>query len=84
MTARRVAEPVEVSNEDLQDELDDLKLRLNKQEAKIDLMLIRTDELIFAYNTAKGITSFIKWAAGLVAAGLVLWTSLFGGKLPHP
>jgi hypothetical protein len=67
----------QISNNDLEDKL----IRL---EAKVDLMIIRTDELILAYNTAKGVTVFIKWLAGLVTAGGIVWTTVFGGKLPHP
>jgi hypothetical protein len=74
----------QVSNEDLQEKLDAFEIKFNKQEAKLDLMLIRTDELILAYNTAKGVTVFVKWLAGLVTAGGILWTAVLGGKIPHP
>lgn len=80
----RLAPAVPVSNEDLQEKLDLLEDKFSKLEAKTDLMLIRTDELIFAYSTAKGVTSFIKWLAGVVGAGVLLYTTVFGGKIPHP
>lgn len=71
----------EISNEELDSRIDTLEVKFEKLEAKIDLMLIRTDELITAYSTAKGITVFIKWLASLATAWGVVW-SLLHGKIP--
>lgn len=60
----------------------ELDARIDKLEAKVDLMLIRTDELITAYNTAKGITVFIKWLASLATAAGIVWTLVIHGKFP--
>lgn len=34
--------------------------------------------LVEAWNTAKGMTSFIKWLSGLATAGAVLWALIRG------
>lgn len=59
----------------------ELDAKIDKLESKMDLMIIRTDELITAYNTAKGITVFIKWLASLATAGGIVWAALHG-KFP--
>lgn len=61
----------------------ELDARIDKLEAKMDLMLIRADEIITAYNTAKGITVFVKWLASLATAAGILWAALHG-KFPPP
>lgn len=66
----------ETTNADLED-------KLNKVESKVDLMIIRMDEMIKVYETAKGITVAVKWLAGVVAAGGILWTTIFNGRTPH-
>lgn len=71
----------EISNRELDARIDTLETKVEKLEAKIDLVLIRTDELITAYSTAKGITVFIKWLASLATAGGIVW-SLLHGKIP--
>lgn len=60
---------------------EELNTRMDKLEAKLDLMLIRTDELITSYNTAKGITVFIRWLASLATASGIVW-ALLHGKIP--
>lgn len=65
----------EISNEVLEE-------KIRRVEAKVDLMLIRIDEVLFAYNTAKGVTSFIKWLAAVITACGIVWTTIFHGKMP--
>lgn len=69
---------IEHKEEPTNEELDS---KLNRLESKVDLMIIRTDELILAYNTAKGVTVFIKWLAGLVTACGVIFAASKGVQL---
>lgn len=69
----------------LQKENGDLRRELTEvlQELREDIRDIRSDnkELLDAWKSAKGMTAFVKWIAGLtVAAGIIL-TAMKGYKL---
>ena len=36
-------------------------------------------DLVEAWRAARGFLAFIKWAAGLVSAVAIIWTSIHGG-----
>lgn len=47
---------------------------------KTEMTELRTDikGLIEAWNTAKGMTSFIKWLSGMIIAGGIIWGLIRG------
>lgn len=66
---------------ELQGEVGDLKDEVIH--LKDTIKCLRTDihDLVYAYNTAKGVTSFIKWVAGVITACAVVYAFLKGTSL---
>jgi uncharacterized coiled-coil DUF342 family protein len=58
---------------ELKHEIKELKSDVNKLSADIK-------GLIEAWNTAKGMTSFVKWLSGLIIAGGIIWKFLIKGN----
>ncbi len=56
------------------------ELEAKIESLKIDLKEMREDitGLIEAWNTARGITSFVKWLSGLIVSGGILYTLIRG------
>ena len=63
----------EPSNTDLQEQIKTL-------EDSVLALTQSVQTLAEAWNNAKGITSFIKWAAGFAASLSVVWAALHGSK----
>ena len=56
-----------------------LEVAIETLEFKIDKLTSSVDGLVVAWNTAKGVTAFVKWI-GSISVGLgVLWAMLHGG-----
>lgn len=70
------------SEELLEIKVAQLEAKLDSLEEKMDKMLIQNADLLAAWNTAKGMTSFVKWLASLATAAAVI-LALFGWR-PHP
>ena len=66
---------VEPSNADLQKQIAALNLSMLT-------LTISVTELTTIMNNAKGITSFIRWSAGISASLAVVWATLHGVKTP--
>lgn len=66
---------------DLQDQVEALENKVVSLEYKIDSMSQSITELVAAWNTAKGMTTFVKWLASLGTAGGVLYALFHGGAI---
>lgn len=63
---------------DLENKIDSLEDKVAGMEVKIDTLTSSVEDLVLAWNTAKGITGFVKWLAGISTALGVLY-ALFHG-----
>jgi hypothetical protein len=68
--------------QDSQNEHDRRSYDVEIAELKSEVKELRTDikELIEAWNTAKGVTSFVKWLSGFIAASASVYAFLKGVK----
>lgn len=58
---------------DLQDKVEALEDKVVSLEHKIDSMSHNIEDLVSAWNTAKGMTTFVKWLASLASAGGIIY-----------
>jgi len=72
------------NNADVCDILDptnaDLQKQIHALNANIAALTASVGELTNAWNSAKGITGFVKWTAGVAASVAVVWAAIHGSK----
>lgn len=61
-----------------------IELKMEVSGLKQDVQELRSDikELVAAWNTAQGLTSFVKWSTGVLSGLGVLYYFVFHGKWP--
>lgn len=67
------------SYSELEDKIDSLENKVAGMEVKIDTLTKSVEDLVLAWNTAKGITGFVKWLAGISTAIGVLYALFHNG-----
>lgn len=55
-----------------------LQSQIETLEENVAKLTNSVEDLVKAWNTAKGMTSFVKWIASLASAGGVIWALLQG------
>lgn len=61
-------------------EIAELKLQISELKEDVEKLRLDIKDLVAAWNTAQGITSFIKWASGIVI-GVGTLVALFGKRM---
>ena len=56
----------------------DLQLQLAELTRTVEVLTASVSELSSAWNSAKGVTNFIKWCAGFAASVAVVWAAIHG------
>lgn len=64
----------------LQGQIETLEEKIDKLEDSLAKMAESVDDLVAAWSTAKGMTSFVKWLASLASACGVLYAAMKGLK----
>lgn len=64
---------------ELSAEIDKLRELIELNNAKTDQLADNIEGLVIAWNTAKGITSFVKWIGSISAGAGILWAAFHGG-----
>lgn len=59
-----------------------LESKIEKLEDKVTKLTTSVEDLVTAWNTAKGMTTFVKWLAGVAAACVMLWNLAHNGGTP--
>lgn len=62
-------------SEDLREEVAELRQEVRDLKKSVE-------DLVLAWNTAKGMTAFVKWLASLAIAGGVIYALIAHGKVP--
>lgn len=55
-----------------------LQVQVETLEEKVDKLTDSIDDLVKAWGTAKGMTTFVKWLASIASAGGVIYALLQG------
>lgn len=51
--------------------------------ASVNSLTKSVEGLVSAWNTAKGVTAFVKWLGGLLVSGGIIWSLIYSGRIPH-
>lgn len=61
---------------DMKELVRELVHKVDKLTDKVDTNTVNTSDMIDAWRTAKGLTTFVKWVGGLILSGTAVWAAL--------
>lgn len=63
------------TSKEFDNQIKELEDKVIVLESKIDSLAQSIEDLVLAFNTAKGVTAFVKWLAATITAGGVIYAA---------